>query len=77
MVDNVIVTVICNSRDFDMELPANVKIAQLKPVISEALKRKGLRLNENFNLIGNENLLKDSDTLFETGVWDGSYLRIS
>ena len=77
MADTVIVTVICNTRDFDMELPANIKIAQLKPILAEALMRKGLRLNEKFNLINNGNLLKDSDTLFETGVWDGSYLRIS
>jgi uncharacterized ubiquitin-like protein YukD len=77
MVDNVIVTVVCNSREYDMELPANIKVEQLKPVVFEALKRKGLTLSGDIVLKNNGSLLKDSDTLFNAGVWDGSYITVA
>ena len=75
MVDKVIVTLICGGREFDMEIPANAKVEQIKPAISEALSRKGIRLEEPFNLISNGYTLKDPDTLYEAGVWDGSYVK--
>lgn len=77
MVETVIVTVICDSREFDMELPANVKLAQLKPVLSEGLKRKGVMLSDDFQFIVNETNLRESDTLLKAGVWDGSYITIA
>ena len=77
MIDNVLVTLINNGREFDIELPANVKVELLKPVLVEALSRKGSRPGSNFNLSSNGNILKDSDTLFSAGVWDGSYLTIA
>ncbi|GHU38906.1 hypothetical protein FACS1894105_13290 [Clostridia bacterium] len=76
MVENVIVTVVCDNREFDMELPAKAKFAQLRSVIAEALVRKGVRVSGGAKFTSNGYLLKDSDTLFDTGVWDGSYLTV-
>jgi hypothetical protein len=76
MVDSVLVTLVHNGREFDMEIPAKAKVSQIKPVIVEALSRKGSRPNGNPDLIGNGSPLQDSDTLLGAGVWDGSYLTV-
>ncbi len=76
MVDRVIVTIICKGSNFDMELPANVEISQLIPVISEALMKKGVSITKNFRFISNESYLNNLDTLFDAGIWDGSNLTV-
>lgn len=76
MLDKVIVTVIYSDQEFDMELPANAKIEQIKPAIAEALRRKGVYLPETFQLVGSGRPLEEAGTLFENGIWDGSYLKI-
>ena len=60
-----------------MELPGKIRVEQLKPVIAKALSGKGQRLNNMFRLSCNGNILRDSDTLFDAGAWDGSYLTIT
>ena len=42
VIENVIVMLTCEGNDFDMELPANVKISQLKPMLKDALTKKGI-----------------------------------
>lgn len=76
MIDKVIVTMIYSAREFDMELPANTKIEQIKPAIVAALRRKGIHLPETFQLAGSRRPLEESATLLESGIWDGSYLEI-
>ncbi|EOS35202.1 hypothetical protein C808_04981 [Lachnospiraceae bacterium M18-1] len=76
MTDKVIVTMIYSDREFDMELPANTKIEQIKPAIAAALRCKGIHLPETFQLAGSRRLLEESATLLENGIWDGSYLKI-
>ena len=76
MIDNVIVTVSFKDIGFDMELPANAKVSQLKPMISEALAKKGLGASTNIRLICSGGYLHDSDTLFNAGVWDGSIMQV-
>ena len=75
MIDNVIVTMKYRDSDFDMELPANIKVSQLKPAISEALAKKGISVSANIRLISNGGYLNDADTLFNAGIWDGSNLE--
>lgn len=76
MIENVIVTLRCLEREFDVELPAGVKIGKLKPAIFEAMRRRGICLENGFLLESNGYSLKETDTLLEAGVWDGSYLNI-
>lgn len=76
MVENVIITLVCGEREFDMELPAKIEMSRLKALLSEAMRRKGLYLTEKFDLDGGSGLLKETDTLYEAGVWDGSFLKI-
>lgn len=75
MVDKVIVTLVCQGMEFDMEFPAKVTLGQLKPVIALALESRGLHLPDAFRLRSGEEQLKETDTLLEAGVWDGSYLE--
>ncbi|MBR5509743.1 MAG: EsaB/YukD family protein [Lachnospiraceae bacterium] len=76
MVDKVIVSLVCEEQVFDMEIPADVKVERLLPVIAEAVKMKGIQLEETSRLIGNGRMLEDADTLLEAGIWDGSYLKV-
>ena len=76
MVENVIVTLVCGEREFDMELPAKTEVCRLKTLLCEAMRKKGLYLTEKFELESSGCLLKETDTLYETGVWDGSFLKI-
>ena len=76
MIENVLVTLRCQGREFDMELSANIEAGQLKPAVSEAMRRKGICLDRGFIFESNGHPLKETDTLLEAGVWDGSYLSI-
>lgn len=76
MVENVIVTLVFEEQEFDMELPAGIEVSRLKPLLCEAMRRKGLYLTEEFELEGGGGLLKKTDTLYGAGVWDGSFLKI-
>jgi len=76
VIDNVIITLTCEGNDFDMELPANVKISQLKPLLQDALRKKGINISNTFDLTGTDGYLSDSDTLFNAGIWDGRNLTI-
>ena len=77
MIDNVLITLVCRDQEFDMELPAAVKAAQLKPVLLEALDKRGIRLGSDAALICNGTMLTDTDTLYSAGVWDGSRLTVA
>lgn len=76
VVGKVIVTLVCRGREHDVELPADVKLGQLKPYIALALERKGLHPPESFRLSGNGRELCEEETLLEAGIWDGSYLEV-
>lgn len=75
MVDKVIVTLVCQGMEFDMEFPAKAELGQLKPVIALALESRRLYLPEAFRIRSRGEQLKETDTLLEAGVWDGSYLE--
>ena len=76
VIENVIVMLTCEGNDFDMELPANVKISQLKPMLKDALTKKGIHLSEAFDFTSTGGYLNDSDTLLDAGIWDGRNLTI-
>ena len=76
MVERVIVTLTCDDSFYDIELPANIQVFQLKPLMAAAMLKKGIRLADGFHLKYKGTLLNDTDTLFEAGVWDGSYLLV-
>lgn len=76
MVDKVIVTLVCQDMEFDMEFPAKVQLGHLKPIIALALESRGLYLSDSFQLRSRGGQLKETDTLLEAGVWDGSYLEV-
>ena len=77
LIDNVIITIKYDTQEYDMALPCKIAIELLKPVLAEALSRKGINLNNMFRILFNGNPLKDKDTLSDAGVWDGSYLTIN
>ncbi len=76
MIKNVLVTLRCLEREFDMELSADIEVRQLKQAVSEAMRYKGICLDDDFIFESNGHPLKETDTLLEAGVWDGSYLNI-
>ena len=76
MVSKVIVTVLYERNEFDMEFPANVNIKRLRPLIIKAFLYKGWYLKEEFKVLNNSSVLKDSDTLLDAGIWDGSYIVV-
>lgn len=76
MIENVLVTLRCLEREFDMELPADMETWKLKQAVSEAMRYKGICLDDGFMFESNGHPLKETDTLLEAGVWDGSYLNI-
>lgn len=76
MVGKVIVTLVCQDMEFDMEFPAKVQMGHLKPVIALALESRGLHLSNAFQIRSRGEQLKETDTLLEAGVWDGSYLEV-
>ena len=68
---NAIVTIKYHNQDHDVELPINVALRYLKPLI-----KKGLNLNGDFSLSTSEGILNDANTLFSAGVLDGCFLYI-
>lgn len=76
MVDHIIVTVMYKSRQFDMEIPANTLIEKIMPNLIAALQSKGVPLYGSFVLTCNGQTLKPTDTLLQSGVWDGCYLEL-
>ena len=76
VIDSVIITLVCDKQEYDMELPGKIAVGQLKPVIAEALSRKGAHIGNMYKLSYNSKMLGDSDTLLEIGAWDGSYITI-
>lgn len=76
MVDDVIVTVVYRSYQFDMEIPANTSVEKIMPGLRAALQSKGISLGDSFILTCRGRTLAPSDTLFRAGVWDGSYLEV-
>lgn len=76
MVDHVIVTVIYKTRKFDIEIPANTLIEKIIPSLISALQSKGISVNKPLDLVCNGRTLKPTDTLLQSGVWDGCYLEI-
>ncbi len=76
MIQTVIITLAYREQEFDMELPAHTAVSQLKTVLAKALTYRGLHLPADFGLEEKGVLLKDTDTLYESGIWDGSCLNI-
>lgn len=79
----IIVTLTNQSRHFcyDVELPLNIKIRQLKEQIEEAIRVFDPNVFEGmpqYTLYGNRigRNLVDDETLEEAGVWNGDYLMI-
>lgn len=76
MVKKVIVTLVCQDREYDVEFPADVQLEQMRKSVALALECKGLHLPEGFRFWSNGKQLDETDTLLEAGVWDGSYLEV-
>ena len=76
MVDCVILTVSINDKELDMEFPVSVPISDLKPIFSNALKKKGIYVNNIFSFVYDGKTLPDSESFGSLGIWDGSYIRV-
>ena len=81
MIDNVIVTVMAENQGFsvDMELPAQLPVADLAPKLLETLKEidsNRFRSMEKLSLIFNGMILQDNATLESEAVWDGKILIV-
>ena len=81
MIDNVIVTVNSENQRFsvDMELPAQLPVADLAPKLLETLKEidsSKFRNLEKLSLIYNGVILPDNATLESEAVWDGKILIV-
>jgi len=76
VIENVIIELTCEGNGFDIELPANVKISEIKPILRNAMMKKGIGLSDNFNLFSTDGYLNDNDTLLDAGVWDGRNITI-
>ena len=76
MVDHVIVTVMYKSREFDMEIPANITIEKIMPNLVAAFQAKGTSTYGSLFMTCNGQTLKPTDTLLQSGVWDGCYLEL-
>lgn len=76
MVDHVIVTVMYKACKFDMEIPANTPIEKIMPNLFSALQSKGISIKKSLDLAYSGRTLKPTDTLLQSGVWDGCYLEL-
>ena len=81
MIDNVIVTVNAENQNFsvDMELPANIPIKELAPMLLETLKEiepGKFRSLEKLSLIHNGVILPDNTTFESEAVWDGKIIIV-
>ena len=74
MLDNVIITLAVDGKAIDVAIPANVQIGMLKPYISDTLARKGISLAKKYAIIHNGKVLPETESLFNLGIWDGSFL---
>lgn len=76
MVNSVIVTLIDfkGNELFDVELPCNIVISDLKKQMRYINELKPLGLNYYLSVNGKR--LNDETSLSENGVWDGTYINI-
>lgn len=77
MIKNVILTLIYGKYEFDMEFPAEATLGQIRPLLVQALQKKGIVITEPFKLSNNHHFLDDSETFLKSGLWDGSYLELT
>lgn len=76
MVNHVIVTVMYKASKFDMEIPANIAVEKIMPNLVAAFQAKGTSTYSSLVMTCNGQTLKPTDTLLQSGVWDGCYLEL-
>ena len=72
----VIVTMEYRGSAYDVEIPANVTMNKIKPLLKKAFYEKGISLDSYFTLSCNGCVIDDKDMLMDKGIWDGSILTI-
>ena len=72
----VIITVSVGNNEYDIEIPAEVPICDIKQVFISAMKMKGLQVNQLFSFIYNGIVLPDDESFGSLGIWDGSYIQV-
>ena len=81
MVESAIITVL-DKNDVslgDFELPVKVTVRDLSSKMIAFLKAKDYDTYENLSALSiqhNGRVLDEEETLYENGIWDGSFLKI-
>ena len=81
--DKIVITIRDKKKRFsgyDLEVPTNVKVGQLKKDIVETLNsyKKSLYLSDSNVRLSSHSLnrvLRDSETFESAGVWNGDYIE--
>jgi len=83
MISSVILTIKINKskNEYDMELPANMKISELSIKILESLRNLEAEIFQSVNRIGlkfykTDSILGGDETLESAHVWSGSILTV-
>lgn len=81
MIDHTILSVrsVENNFEIDMELPSKISVADLAPQLLENLKAISPHhfMGKEYIKIKYKNIiLKETDTLEKSGIWDGSIIEI-
>ena len=76
MVNHVILTVSVSGKELDLEFSATVPIGEVKPILADALKQKGVPINADFSFVFNGKTLSDAESFGSLGIWDGNYIQV-
>lgn len=76
MQECVIVTLIINSIEYDVVLPAEVALNALMQSIAELFSNKNIRFDSSSEFVFQGRVLPETGTLSDFGIWDGSILSI-
>ena len=58
----------------DVEMPAHVRLALLRPELLGLMKVNVLNTNAKFYSVRLKRVLNDEETLGQAGIWNGDYL---
>lgn len=78
----IIVSIICNEDKYDLELPTDAKIAEIKKSIISTLNsyyksiEETKTVNESIDLYYGANKLEEDKILGNYGIWDGSIIIV-
>lgn len=73
---NIMVTIENEQRTIqkDVEMPAHVRLALLRPELLGLMKVNALNTNAKLYSVRLKRVLNDEETLGQVGIWNGDYL---